>query len=257
MTELDLRQKVVNIMRGWVGCVQGNATHRFIIDTYNSIRPLPRGLKMGYSSAWCAAAVSAAGFLAGMQEIIFPDINCGVMVEKYQAAGRWVEDDAYVPAAEGGDLVIYYWGDDGKDDCKEHESHVGMVVAREGNTFKVVEGNMVSGGVHFCGIRTMQVDGRYIRGFCVPDYKKFLEEHYMYHTLKDVPDWAKEAVKELIDADVLHGTKEKDGELVLDLTYSECRCIVFIVGYVKKALADVSGVTAKDVVKEIAEKFGF
>lgn len=254
MTEADLRQKVVYIMRGWVGCVQGDATHRYIIDTYNAIRPLPRGYAMSYHEAWCAASVSAAGELAGMGEIIFPDINCGVMVEKYQAAGRWVEDDAYVPSP--GDLPIYYWGDTGEGDCDEHESHVGMVISCDGKTFQVVEGNMVSGGVHFCGIRTMQVNGRFIRGFCCPDYQKFLEEH-MIHKLKDVPAWAREAIDELIADGALKGKEGEGEDMVIDLSDSELRLLVILVREVNAKIKNASKVTAKDVIKAIAEKFGF
>ena len=104
MTENQIRQGVVAIMKSWVGCVQGDSTHKYIIDTYNSIKPLPSGYKMSYTDAWCAAAVSAAGYLGGCQSVVFPHMNCGSMVDLYKAAGRWQENDAYVP--KSGDLVI-------------------------------------------------------------------------------------------------------------------------------------------------------
>lgn len=220
MTEQQLREKTVNIMRGWIGCKQGDKVHRSIIDTYNSIRPLPVGYRLSYTEAWCAAAVSAAGKLAGVQEILFPQMNCGMMIARFKQHGRWVEDDAHIPSP--GDLVIYYWGDSGVGDCKAHASHVGMVETCDGSQFTVIEGNMGSG--HVCGRRTMQVNGRYIRGFCCPDYasmatpeEKEEEEMTRYHTFDEIPDWAKPEIKELMDAGALRGDEKGDLSLSDDL----------------------------------------
>lgn len=220
MTEQQLREKTVNIMRGWIGCKQGDKVHKSIIDTYNSIRPLPVGYRLSYTEAWCAATVSAAGKLAGVQEILFPHMNCGTMVGLFKQHGRWVEDDAHIPSP--GDLVIYYWGDGGVGDCKAHASHVGMVETCDGSQFTVIEGNMGSG--HVCGRRTMQVNGRYIRGFCCPDYasmampeEKKEEEMTRYHTFDEVPDWAKPEIKELMDAGALRGDEKGDLNLSDDL----------------------------------------
>ena len=43
MTELELRNKVVDVMRGWLGWSEANGKFRSIIDLYNTQRPLPRG----------------------------------------------------------------------------------------------------------------------------------------------------------------------------------------------------------------------
>ena len=42
----------------YLGVIEGDSKHKFIIDEYNKIDPLPRGYKMTYSDAWCAAFVS-------------------------------------------------------------------------------------------------------------------------------------------------------------------------------------------------------
>ena len=44
MTEQELRQQVVSIAQGWIGCKESNGTHKPIIDLYNSHKPLARGL---------------------------------------------------------------------------------------------------------------------------------------------------------------------------------------------------------------------
>ena len=43
MTEQELRQQVVSIAQGWIGCKESNGTHKPIIDLYNSHKPLARG----------------------------------------------------------------------------------------------------------------------------------------------------------------------------------------------------------------------
>lgn len=43
MTELELRSKVVAVMRGWLGWSEANGKFKAIIDLYNTQKPLPRG----------------------------------------------------------------------------------------------------------------------------------------------------------------------------------------------------------------------
>lgn len=234
VTEAQLREKVVNIMRGWLGCKQWDKVHRSIIDTYNSIRPLPMGYRLSYSEAWCAATVSAAGYLAGMQAIIFPHMNCGSLVALFKKAGRWVEDDAYVP--KPGDLPIYDWSDNGVGDCTAHASHVGMVESCDGKTFSVIEGNM--GSSHVCGRRTMNVDGKYIRGFCCPDYAALAtaesEEGMQYNELKDIPSGYRKTIDKLLDLGYLTGKGDTDGnkettdDIVIDLGEDAVRLLVIL-----------------------------
>ena len=61
MTELELRNKVVDVMRGWLGWSEANGKFRSIIDLYNTQRPLPRGYAVQYDDEWCATTVTAAG----------------------------------------------------------------------------------------------------------------------------------------------------------------------------------------------------
>ena len=166
MTERELRQAFVDVIKGWVGLSKAAQTHRPIVDLYNSIRPLPVGYKLSYNDAYCAATPSAAAQKLGITDIVFPECGTGRMIDLYKKAGRWVEDDAYVP--EVGDLILYYWGDDGVGDCSHNSSHVGTIVQSDGHTMKVIEGNTGYNGA--VGYRTMQVNGRYIRGFCCPDF---------------------------------------------------------------------------------------
>ena len=45
MTEKQLREKIVNIAVGWIGCKESDGSHKKIIDVYNSNKPYPRGVR--------------------------------------------------------------------------------------------------------------------------------------------------------------------------------------------------------------------
>lgn len=172
MTEKQLRQKAVNCIAAWNGARQGSAKHKAIIDTYNAQEKLPSGYKMTYTDAWCAATVSAVALTIGMNADEFPtECSCKRMIALFKKLGLWEENDAYKPSI--GDLVMYYWNDSAdsysEKDCTADPNHVGMVTAVNGESFTVTEGNKSTSKA--VGTREMQVNGRYIRGFCLPDYK--------------------------------------------------------------------------------------
>lgn len=167
MTEQQLRNKVVEIMKGWVGLNEVDGSHQKILDIYNGHKPLPRGVKMLPTYEWCAATVSAAFIKAGLADIAPVECSCGEMIKLYKAKGCWQESDKYRPAP--GDVIMYDFGDTGKGDNTGNPDHVGIVAAVTGSTIKVIEGNKGSGKVDY---RTLFVDGKYIRGYCLPDYAK-------------------------------------------------------------------------------------
>ena len=164
MTEAQYRNKVVGIMIGWLGWSEANGKHRKIIDLYNSQKPLPVGYKVKYTDDWCAVSVTAAFLKAELPDIHFPECSCPRMIQKYKKAGRWMEADSYVP--KPGDLVMYDWEDDGRGDNIGQPNHVGMVVNIVGGYIQVIEGNY-GDAVKY---RYLKIDGRYIRGFCLPDF---------------------------------------------------------------------------------------
>ena len=164
MTEQQLRQKVVSIMEGWLGCKESDGSHRKIIDTYNTHMPRARSYRVTYTDAWCATAVSAAFIKAGLTDIGPTECSCNEMIKLYQKKGRWQENDGYKP--EPGDVIFYDWQDNGAGDNKGASDHVGIVVSVSGNTMKIIEGNY-SDSVKY---RTLEVDGRYIRGYGLPNY---------------------------------------------------------------------------------------
>lgn len=163
MTENELRQKVCDQARSWLGRKEADGSHREIIDIYNRI-PLPGGYKLSYTDPWCAGFVSAVGAACGLSDIIFPDCNCDAMIAKYKAHGRWEEGDDYLP--KPGDVIFYDWDDNGAGDNRGSSDHVGLVLSVTGDTVSVIEGNTSD----MVAIRTRTRNQIYIRGFGRPDY---------------------------------------------------------------------------------------
>lgn len=167
MTENEIRAKVVATAKKYLGRKESDGGHRRFIDAYNGFKPLPRNHRMTYSAAWCATFVSAIAIECGLTEIIPVECGCSLMIGLYKKLGRWREDENYIPKV--GDIIFYDW-DDGKDfavtDNSGSPEHVGIVVSVSGGVVAVVEGNK-SGAV---GVRYVKVNGRYIRGYGLPDY---------------------------------------------------------------------------------------
>lgn len=166
MTEKELRAKVVKTAQAYLGCKESDGSHRKIIDGYNAHKPLARGYLVKYTDSWCATFVSFVAIKCGITGIMPIECSCGAMIELYKKMGRWKENDAYKPAA--GDVIMYDWDDNGKGDCTGYPEHVGIVTAVNGNEMTIIEGNK-SDSVSY---RKLQVNGKFIRGYCLPDYAK-------------------------------------------------------------------------------------
>lgn len=164
MSEHELRARICAKARSWLGRREADGSHREIIDIYNRIVPLPRGYKLQYDDPWCAGFVSAVAQTQGLTGIVFPECGCIPMIAAYKKAGRWMEDDAYIP--QPGDVIFYDWQDSGGGDNRGDPDHVGLVLEVEGERITAIEGN--------CGnavaTRTLFRNGRYIRGYGLPDY---------------------------------------------------------------------------------------
>lgn len=159
---------LISIAKSYLGYNEADGSHKKIIDIYNTKQsPLPRGYKVTYQDAWCATFVTAMAILAGMTDIIPPECGCGKMIELFQKLGEWEENEAVAPRP--GYIAFYDW-QDGADykttDNKGAADHVGIVTSVSGNTFTVIEGNY-SNSVKY---RTLEVNGRYLRGFGIPRY---------------------------------------------------------------------------------------
>ena len=126
MTENQIRQKVVDTAKAWLGVRAGSAEHANILKIYNAQDPLPRGTKMQTGWAWCAAFVSAVSLKLGYRDIMPTEMSCHQMVLLYKQLGRWIENDAYVPSP--GDVILYDW-DDGRNYAETDNTGTGANAA--------------------------------------------------------------------------------------------------------------------------------
>lgn len=165
-TELELRNMMPNKLKAYIGCKEGGAQHMDIVNTYNAIKPLPMGYRLKSTDAWCAATVSAMAAKCGFLDIVPAECSCVRQIALWQKMGRWVENDAYVPKV--GDIIYYDWDDSGKGDNTGASDHVGIVCAVNGNNLRIIEGNKAD----TVGYRDIQVNGKFIRGYGIPDYAK-------------------------------------------------------------------------------------
>ena len=162
IVEISDRVKMVNLVTSWLGRKESDGSHKYIIDQYNKIKPLPIGYKMTYSDSWCAAGLSAAAYLCGLGDKYPLECSCPRMITKAKDMGIWVESDAYEPKIA--DWILYDWQDSGSGDNKGTPDHVGMVTEVNGSNLKIIECNL-SDSVKY---RTIKVNGRYIRGYVTP-----------------------------------------------------------------------------------------
>lgn len=164
MTELQVRNRFVKTAESYWGYRENDGSHKEIIDIYNTQTKLPRDYKVAYTDAWCATFVSAIGHFLGWGDIILPECSCNNMIELYKKAGRWEERDDYTPQI--GDIVMYDWDDDNKGDNIGKVEHVGIVASIDNNQMKIIEGN-IHNAVDY---RDLQINGKYIRGYCLPNF---------------------------------------------------------------------------------------
>jgi hypothetical protein len=152
------RSKYVRKVKSYQGTRKGSRRHRHIVNTFNRVKP--DGWAMTYTAPWCACFTSAVGievFGKTKAAEIFPlSANCGTIISKAKARGRWVERDNYVPSA--GDWIIYTWT--GR---QTGADHVGVVTSVKKGVINVMEGN--KGVESVVGARAVPVGSWVIRGF--------------------------------------------------------------------------------------------
>lgn len=218
MTEAELRDLFVRTAATYIGVREGSAEHHALVDRYNSHMPLARGYALQYTDPWCAGFVSAVAIECGLTQILPTEVGCGKMIALFQDMGSWVEEDSYLPGP--GDVIFYDWDDSGTGNCTGSADHVGIVETVAGNTLTVIEGNYSD----MVKRRSLQVNGRYIRGYGVPDFKSLEVTQMRYSTLEQIPEYAAPTITKLMEQGCLLG---KGGD-ELDLSEDMVRILVVL-----------------------------
>lgn len=156
--------KVVEQAQAWLGFNESNGSHKQIIDIYNAHKPLARSYPVKYTDSWCATFVSAVAIKLGYTDIIPTECSCNKMIELLKKLGSYIEDENRTP--NPGDIIFYDWDDNGVGNNQGSSDHVGIVEKVSDGKITVIEGNYSNAVKR----RTLNVNGRYIRGYGVPKY---------------------------------------------------------------------------------------
>ena len=200
---------------------------------------------MKYTDAWCATFVSALAIKCGLTDIIPTECGCGQMVTLFQKLGEWIENDAYLPSP--GDVIFYDWQDSGSGDNTGWPDHVGIVEEVSGKTITIIEGNKSN----YVSRRTLQVNGKYIRGYGVPKY----------NTGSVTPDpvapgkTVDELAKEVLDGKWGNGTDRKNRLTAARYDYSAVQAKVNALVKAKSESAVFYTVKSGDTLSSIAQKY--
>ena len=244
MTETQLRRKYIQGLLALEGkCAEGSANHSALLAVYNSLGPLPRGVKMLPSYDWCAATITANAIRQDMAGIFAKECSCTLQIRQWQRMGRWVERDDYVPKT--GDIIYYAWDANGSGDWASSVDHVGAVVSCEGGYITVIEGNYKNN----VSRRRIPINYKFIRGFAVPDYASLVTEEddmVRYKTIDEIPKGYREATKELIDL----GFKGYGDERGLYVTEDMLRCMIINLRMCKALIAAIPEVDKDELFEE-------
>ena len=158
--EKSVRDSIAAIAKYYVGTKEHTERHREILYIYNSKGPYP----ITENEPWCAAFSGAIAILGNITDYVPLSKKCSVMIQGFKDLGEWVEDDSYIP--KPADYLFYDWQDSGVGDNEGDPDHVGIITEIVGKTIKVIEGNLKDSVAY----RTMSINGKYIRGYGIPDY---------------------------------------------------------------------------------------
>lgn len=197
--ESENRKRIVNTAKSYIGTVGGSATHSDILYFFNTVKP--QGYSAKKNDPWCAEFVSACAIQTfGKKDAIsyFPlTASCPRMIVEAKAKGIWIEKDLYKPKT--GDFILYDWDDkQPKKDNKNSPDHVGIVEKVKDGTITVIEGNKHNKVAR----RTLEVNGKYIRGFVTPHYDRI--------KVKGYKKTDEEIVKEVLSGEWGNGTARKN-----------------------------------------------
>lgn len=190
------RDQTLQVARELYTDYLATGNHNYVVQVYNSIRPLPRGYALKKTDAWCAAWVSALGHLAKMGEKWVYECSAPQMLAAWRKR-RMARTD--FENMEPGDLLFYSWKKNGNAD------HVGVVAQRDGKSVQVLEGNKSN----TCGYRPISLPYPYALAFVRPNYDE--EETPMIEPSK----WAKESWEKA------KKKKGRDGVAIIDGTYPQ------------------------------------
>lgn len=111
----------------FLGIKEGSAKHKWIVEQYNKIKPLPRHYRVKLSDSWCAVFVSVVLKKCKSKKGVY---ECSANNMYYECIDRGYS----VTKPKKNDLIFYAFNG-------TRINHVGIVSKVEGSTIYAIEGN--------------------------------------------------------------------------------------------------------------------
>ena len=156
--------KVLDIARSYLGVETDSATHKKIVDAYNSVDPKPVGYTAKYEDDWCDIFVTTVFQQAGLSDLIGRE--CGVQrhIGIMEKKGIWKGKSQ----PKVGDIVTFDWDGGGFAD------HIGIVESVNNGVITTIEGNsaLYAGSTAKTKVnrKTYNWNSNYIKGYARPAY---------------------------------------------------------------------------------------
>lgn len=158
--------------RQWIGTVKWDKNHRFMVDTYNSVKPLPVGYPLKYKDDWCDAFITFLAIRTNMTHLIGRECGVERHVNIFKQKEIWNEDGTVTP--KPGDLIVFSWEGNRQPNDK-FSSHIGIVedIDLVNQRIRTIEGNIhITPDKKTLGVgrKSWQIGDGSIRGFARPRY---------------------------------------------------------------------------------------
>lgn len=242
--ESENRKRMVNTAKSYIGTVGGSSAHSDILHFFNTVKP--QGYTAKKDDPWCAEFASACAIQTfGKKDAIsyFPlSASCPRMITEAKAKGMWVEKDSYKP--EMGDFILYDWDDkEPKKDNKNSPDHVGIVEKVKDGSITVIEGNYSNKVKR----RTLNINGKYIRGFVTPHYDRI--------KVKGYKKTDEEIVKEVLSGEWGNGTVRKNALTASGYDYANIQKEVTRISKLTEKVLDNKYGVGNDRVKALGKDY--
>ena len=122
--------KLNDLAKNYIGVNEGTTEHHNIIDTYNTINPLPRGYAVSYDDSWCMVFVSVMAKLDNINNFPF---ECSVP----NVYNQFLTNGLITFKPKAGDLIFYSWGRGNG----SSPDHIGIIDKVDNNLITTIEGN--------------------------------------------------------------------------------------------------------------------
>lgn len=143
---------IVNVAKQYLGIKEGSKEHYHLVDTYNTLKPLPRGYKVKYSDSWCAVFVTVCCMEAGDTYPLCAECGAEEMRKLIMHATPSLLKN-YLPKEN--DIIFFDWDGNG------WANHVEIVEKAQNNLIMSIGGNVENSVKR----RITMLDDKHILGY--------------------------------------------------------------------------------------------